>query len=220
LLRGTPEAGGFWSPRPAGGASMFDPGKDEPGVYLYIIPPAGECPGDTAAVEIGLEYPPALGADTTACYTDTLSLSVPDGLLTWQWSDGSHQRDRIITFAGTYILNGTTEHCVFSDSVTVGFFTCEPCNWYAPNIFSPDDDGHNDRWHIFLPCLWQRYRLEIFDRWGNLTFAADDPETEWDGYNRAGEPVPGVYIWKIEWVGELFGVPHTYRAAGDVTIVR
>jgi len=63
-------------------------------------------------------------------------------------------------------------------------------------------------------------KAERGDRWGNLTFAADDPETEWDGYNRAGEPVPGVYIWKIEWVGELFGVPHTYRAAGDVTIVR
>ncbi|HOY05957.1 MAG TPA: gliding motility-associated C-terminal domain-containing protein [Saprospiraceae bacterium] len=220
VLNGNPEAGGFWSPRPEGGPSLFDPAKDAPGVYQYIIPPAGECPGDTAAVEISVEFPPALRADTTACYTDTLVLSVPGGLVSWQWSDGSHQRDRIVSFSGVYTLTGATENCVFTDSVQIGFYTCEPCAWYAPNVFSPNDDGHNDGWHIFLPCLWQTFRLEIFDRWGSLVFAADDPETEWDGYNKSGAPVPGVYIWRIEWVGELFGIPHIYRAAGDVTVVR
>ena len=220
VLQGNPETGGSWLPRPGGGPSLFDPAKDVPGTYRYVIPPAGECPGDTSAVKIDVEFPPALRADTTLCYTDTLVLSVPGELVSWQWSDGSHQRERIVNFSGIYTLNGATENCAFADSVQIGFYTCEPCNWYAPNVFSPDDDGRNDRWHIFLPCLWQKFRLEIFDRWGNLTFATDDPEAEWDGYNKSGEPVPGVYIWKIEWTGELFGVPHTYRAAGDITVVR
>ena len=220
VLGGMPDAGGFWSPRPVAGAGLFDPLKDQPGVYFYIIPPAGVCPGDTAQVTVRTENPPHLGADTTLCYTDTLLLSAPENALTWKWDDGSFRRDLFVTFPGTYTLKGTTEYCAFADSVQVGFYTCKQCVWYAPNIFSPNDDGYNDRWHIFLPCLWQRYRLEIFDRWGNMVFATDDPEIDWDGYQQAREPAPGVYIWRLEWVGELFGVPHTYRAAGDVTIIR
>lgn len=220
VLNGTPDPGGFWSPLPAGGSDFFDPLTDAPGAYRYILSPVGGCPGDTAIATVATEFLPALRADTTICYSDTLILSVPDGLLQWQWNDGSHQRERVIDFPGTYLLTGTTEHCTFTDNVQVGMYTCEPCLWYAPNIFSPNDDGENDSWQVFLPCLWQRYRLEIFDRWGSLVFAADDPETGWDGYQKATGPIPGVYIWRIEWVSELLGLQQTHRAAGDLTILR
>lgn len=219
-LGGLPDAGGFWLPRPAAGAGLFDPLKDEAGVYWYIIPPAGECPGDTSKVTVSVEYPPELRPDTTLCYADTLLLTVPEMVRDWQWNDGSQRRDLAVTFPATYTLTGNTEYCVFADSIQVRFYTCIPCVWYAPNVFSPNDDGVNDRWRIFLPCLWQRFRLEVFDRWGSLVFVADDPETDWDGYRQAGNPAPGVYIWRLEWVGELLGSPQTYRASGDVTIVR
>ncbi|MCC6282204.1 MAG: hypothetical protein IT262_16495, partial [Saprospiraceae bacterium] len=150
VLGGAPDAGGFWSPRPGGGPDLFDPLKDSPGTYFYIIPDAGVCPGDTAQVDIDVAYPPTLVADTTLCHTDTLLLKVPESVLTWQWNDGSHRRDVPVTFPGTYTLTGTTAYCTFTDSVRIGFYTCETCVWYAPNIFSPDDDGVNDRWHIFL----------------------------------------------------------------------
>lgn len=219
-LGGLPDAGGFWSPRPAAGAGSFNPLKDQPGNYFYIIAPVGECPGDTALVAVSVEYPPELQPDTTLCYSDTLLLSAPVTVREWRWNDGSQRRDLSVTFPGTYTLTGNTEHCVFADSIQVSFFTCDPCIWYAPNVFSPNDDGVNDRWRIFMPCLWQRFRLEVFDRWGSLVFAADDPETDWDGYRQAGNPAPGVYIWRLEWVGELLGSPQTYQASGDVTIVR
>lgn len=220
VLDGMPENGGYWSPLPTGGTSRFDPAVDSPGTFQYIVPSVGECPGDTANAVVGVAFPPVLRADTTICYADTLILSVPDGLLQWQWEDGSGQREREIDFPGMYVLTGTTEYCAFTDSIRVDFYTCDPCFSYAPNIFSPNDDGENDAWHVFLPCLWQRYRLEIFDRWGSLVFEADDPETSWDGYLKGREPVPGVYIWRVEWTGELLGVPRTYRLSGDVTVVR
>ncbi len=220
VLGGSPDAGGYWSPRLVSGSDVFDPQKDQPGVFQYIIPDAGVCPGDTALVEVGVALLPSLRTDTTLCYNDTLLLTVPDGARTWKWSTGSNSREIIVSFPGIYTIAATTDYCAFTDSVQVDFYTCETCKWYAPNVFSPNDDGRNDEWHIFLPCLWQRYRLEVFDRWGSLVFAADDPEQEWDGYQRGKEPVPGVYLWRLEWVGELFGAPLTYHASGDVTVLR
>jgi len=220
ILGNSPDPGGFWSPKPITASNLFDPAQDSPGLYAYIIPPVGTCPGDTALVRIAVERSVQLPADTTICNNDVLTLAVPSGLLSWQWSTGSHQPQISITSPGTYALSGQTAHCTFADSITVDFYTCKACDFYVPNVFSPNDDGHNDEWQVFAPCLWSRWRLELYDRWGSLVFAADDPEAFWDGRIRGKDAVPGVYLWRLEWVGELLGVPKMYRAEGDVTVVR
>jgi len=220
VLKGNPGPGGTWSPKTAAGNGLFDPEKDPPGVYAYVLPPFGDCPGDTAFVTIAVEKGLELGKDTTLCYDDALVLEVPPGLTDWQWNDGSHRQKTTVTTPGTFTLTGQTAHCTFTDSVRVDFFTCRECPFYAPNVFSPNDDGDNDEWHIYLPCAWQSFHLAVFDRWGSLVFRSDDPEEGWDGFVRGRAPVPGVYVWRLEWTGELFGQPKTYREEGDVTVLR
>lgn len=219
LLGGGPESGGYWLPatRTPG---VFDPDRDAAGLYAYILPGAGACPGDTALATISVQKGFQLGADTTICFDDTLRLQVPSGVVNWQWNDGSRGSGFQITAPGLYSLEGRLGECVFSDSVLVDFYTCKECPFYAPNVFSPNDDGYNDYFQVFLPCNWLRFRLEIFDRWGNLVFAADDPELKWDGFSRGREPVPGVYVWRAEWTGELFGQPKTVKKSGDVLLLR
>ncbi|HRI59374.1 MAG TPA: gliding motility-associated C-terminal domain-containing protein, partial [Saprospiraceae bacterium] len=173
-----------------------------------------------ALVTVGIEQPFRLRPDTTICYEDTLNLYVPPGVTDWQWNTGSRNEELPVTTPGTYTLTGETQNCTFTDSVQVEFYTCEECPNYAPNVFSPNDDGVNDEWQIFLPCNWLKFRLEVHDRWGSLVFATDDPETGWDGFIRGKEPVPGVYVWSMEWTGELFGEPKVFRSEGDVTVVR
>ncbi len=219
LLGGAPEPGGFWKPATVTGG-VFDPDRDAPGDYLYILPDAGECPGDTARVSVIVQQGFDLQNDTTICYEDTLALTIPPGLANWQWSDGSRGQSLAVTEPGEYGLSGQLGECTFSDNINVGFFTCRECPFYAPNAFSPNYDGDNDQFQVFLPCLWAQFRLEVFDRWGNLVFAADDPETGWNGAGRGREPVPGVYVWRVEWTGELFGQPRVVKKAGDVLLVR
>lgn len=219
VLRGRPDADGRWEPALAAGDNFFDPDRDSAGIYAYIVPEAVPCTGDTAYVEVGIESFFPMRPDTTICYEDTLTLLVPPNARSWAWSDGSNRVELLVTSPDTYTLTWRVEYCTFSDSVEVQFFTCEPCKFFAPNVFSPNDDGVNDGWHIFLPCLWQQFRLEIYDRWGSLVFATDDPEKDWDGSARGREPVPGVYVWIAEWTGELFGEPKVYRAEGDVTVL-
>lgn len=220
MLRGNPLPGGRWSPDLQSGGGLFDPGRDAAGKYSYIFPEIGDCPGDTAVVLVQVEEGFRLRPDTTICFGDTLLLSVPDGLIAWEWNTGSQRPELAVAEAGTYLLTGQTDICTATDSVRVDFYTCEICPHYAPNVFSPNDDGENDTWQVFLPCNWLDFRLEIFDRWGNLAFRSDDPERGWDGFARSREPVPGVYVWRMAWTGELLGVPQVFHAEGDVTVVR
>lgn len=220
LLGGSPEAGGIWQPATAAGKGLFDPAKDPAGRYAYSFPKAGECPLDTAYVNVAIQPSFQLRPDTTLCFDDTLLLVAPSGASDWEWSTGSSTAQLAVTAPGTYALTAQTAGCTFTDSVRVDFYTCLECPHYAPNVFSPNDDGDNDVWQVFLPCNWLEYRLEVYDRWGNLVFAADDPERGWDGYVRDHEPLPGVYVWRLQWTGELFGVPKEFRAEGDVTVIR
>lgn len=217
-LGGTPESTGYWLPNLPGG--QFKPYMDAPGLYRYIVPGAGNCPGDTATVAVAVEQVFQLPADTTLCYGESVLLTVPAGLISWEWSDGSLEFFLEVNEPGIISLTGKTAHCNLSDSIVVSFVTCKTCTFYAPNVFSPNDDGWNDVWQVFFPCLWQRFNLQIFDRWGNLVFTSATPEQAWNGKSKGMPVPPGVYVWSLEWVGELLGESKTNREHGSITIIR
>lgn len=220
VLKGFPDPGGEWVPQPSIPPGFFNPAVDTAGLYTYLFSATSECEGDTAWVRVYLETPPELRPDTTLCYGDELRLDRPRELLSWEWFNGSQAASIGITEPGVYKLNGATDHCIFEDSVAVDFLTCKVCDLYVPNVFSPNDDGDNDQWHAFLPCKWLRFKLKVYDRWGSLVFASEDPEILWDGRIRGKEAQMGVYVWLLEWDAEFFGETKTWRAKGDVTVVK
>ena len=58
----------------------------------------------------------------------------------------------------------TNEGCVYEYFINVEVIG----QIYIPNIFSPNDDGNNDRFFAFMPDDVTAYTLEIYDRWGAL----------------------------------------------------
>jgi gliding motility-associated-like protein len=107
------------------------------------------------------------------------------------------------------------EGCTASDSVFIDVFY--PV--YVPNAFSPNNDGVNDA--FIVEGLEPRgYRLEIFNRWGDLLFFSENPEEPWLGQNQleASEYfVPdGVYIWRLRY--EMRDGPRLLD--GTVTLLR
>ena len=83
---------------------------------------------------------------------------------------------------------------------------CE-CPVYVPNAFTPDNDGANDLFKPVLGCEPDSYQLEIFNRWGDIIFATDDPETGWFGQVEADPSSldysgyftrSNVYHWRIK----------------------
>jgi len=93
---------------------------------------------------------------------------------------------------------------------------------FVPNVFSPNDDGFNDRWTIFsrLDNTWVN-SLVLFDRWGKMLFAKDEfllKDFEgWDGISYGKDLNPGVYAY----VADLtLGDGTKTRVKGDVTLIR
>ena len=74
-----------------------------------------------------------------------------------------------------------------------------------PEAFSPDNDGHNDKFYPMAnnPGIRSIQSFEIFDRWGGIiyrvtNFPISDPAFGWNGATRNGTTVqPGKYVYQI-----------------------
>ncbi|MBI2720951.1 MAG: gliding motility-associated C-terminal domain-containing protein, partial [Bacteroidetes bacterium] len=91
---------------------------------------------------------------------------------------------------------------------------------YIPNAFTPDQNGRND---FFFPkgvgISEDKYKMEIFDRWGELIFTSNAFRTGWDGTVKGSGQIAkdDVYIYKI-WVTDLEGRKKYY--VGHVTLLK
>ncbi|MFN0177010.1 MAG: gliding motility-associated C-terminal domain-containing protein [Saprospiraceae bacterium] len=93
---------------------------------------------------------------------------------------------------------------------------------YPPNIFSPNDDGENDRFTLYTKGVREIRRLVIFDRWGEevflrKNFQPNDDSLGWDGTFRGSPLTPAVFVWaaEVEYIDGEVEVIY-----GDVTVVR
>jgi gliding motility-associated-like protein len=94
---------------------------------------------------------------------------------------------------------------------------------HAPNTFTPDGDGINDRFGpVGMSVDPTAYSMVIFDRWGRIVFETTDPATSWDGRASDGTPVQdGIYAYRI--TARPFypdGGQRTVELRGHVTLLR
>jgi gliding motility-associated-like protein len=88
--------------------------------------------------------------------------------------------------------------CNATDSVFVEAAGVEGIE--MPNAFSPNGDGHNDRFRPVHKCIDQGHFI-ILNRYGKVIFETNDLDVAWDGQFK-GEPQPmGTYVYHL--TGEL-----------------
>jgi gliding motility-associated-like protein len=111
-----------------------------------------------------------------------------------------------------------------SDADTVLIKVNREKNVYAPNVFSPNDDGRDDQFYLFAkPGVVRNIKtFQVYDRWGNALFRYDnaqvnDPSYGWNGAFRAQKMNPGVYVWYVE-LEYIDGTSEVLK--GDVLLVR
>jgi gliding motility-associated-like protein len=123
--------------------------------------------------------------------------------------------------SGWYKLTASDGTCTAMDRVF--FLVAQLPAIYPPTHFSPNGDNNND---IFYPqtgtSVARIESLQIFDRWGDLVFAAydfppNDPNFGWDGTYKGRPLNPAVFVCKT--VFRLKDGSTTIRYS-DITLVR
>ncbi|MBA3680157.1 MAG: gliding motility-associated C-terminal domain-containing protein [Bacteroidetes bacterium] len=129
--------------------------------------------------------------------------------------------DHIYSYAGTYqiyLVAINTKGC--KDTATGTIEITPDMGVYIPNAFTPDNNGRNE---VFMPYGYgiseDNYKMEIFDRWGELIFTSTEFRKGWDGKvkgtNITGQD--GVYIYKIT-ISDLENNKKNY--VGHVTLLK
>ncbi|RYZ51448.1 MAG: gliding motility-associated C-terminal domain-containing protein, partial [Chitinophagaceae bacterium] len=104
------------------------------------------------------------------------------------------------------------------DSITLRLSNTVRCDTlYFPNAFTPNGDHRNDVFKSAYNHSIRKYRLTIFNRWGNLVFTTSNGEKGWDGIYNGKEQGTGVYVWLATYTTAL-GKQKTQK--GVVTLLR
>jgi gliding motility-associated-like protein len=73
---------------------------------------------------------------------------------------------------------------------------------FAPDAFSPNDDGYNDSFEVKAE-MYKTFKMSVINRWGEVVFHSDDILKGWDGKIKGKEAPVGAYIWHVEIVDNL-----------------
>jgi len=67
--------------------------------------------------------------------------------------------------------------------------------FYAPSMFTPNDDGKNDEYQIFMSGT-KDFEFMIFNRWGEQIFYTKDRNETWDGKHKGKFVKNDTYVFK------------------------
>lgn len=87
---------------------------------------------------------------------------------------------------------------------------------FAPNSFTPNNDGINDTYQWSIPGA-RSFKIAIFSRWGNKVFESNNIIQNWDGKYMGEICSDGVYLGKIEIVSETGKI---YYLNTTITLIR
>ncbi len=103
------------------------------------------------------------------------------------------------------------------------FLECD-CEFYAPNVFSPNGDNLNDYFQLLPNCSLKIKILsfEVFDRWGEMLYninEGDPSMIQWNGMFKQRLLPSGVYVWRIKYEYNINSRTIQKNQSGDVTIM-
>ena len=129
--------------------------------------------------------------------------------ITWS-SEGTYQfyviREENGCFSSPLYFNVSIEYCP-EDLI------------FIPNSFTPDGNQLNNIWKPkYNSAFNYNFKLEVFNRWGELIWVSKSTDDGWDGrHNNKLVPI-GVYVWKLSY-GNFDGY-YKYEMIGHVNVLR
>jgi gliding motility-associated-like protein len=199
--------------------------------YMVVGSDSYGCFSDTAVVAVTVLPLPTVdaGPDVQVLQAQPVTLlgTASADVVSWAWTPPDYLSctdcaEPVCTpkKGETYTATVTGANgCTASDTVVVGLI-CEESRVRIPDAFTPNGDGHNDRFSIL--GIGEVDHLVIYDRWGvkvferNHSFTADIGSS-WDG-TMGGQPAPaGVYAYFVQMTCPAGGA---FARQGTVVLIR
>lgn len=164
------------------------------GQYFVKVTLNGCVSKDTIKINYDLKPKFSLGPDRLLCSGNTIILDPKINDVSYLWQDGSINKTYKATQSGLYYLAATNYCGTTTDSIILNKGVCDI---YVPNAFTPNGDGLND---LFRPGYGDNiieYKMEVFNRYGQLVFITSDRAKGWDGRINGKPQQAGAYTWII-----------------------
>jgi gliding motility-associated-like protein len=170
------------------------------GVYGDTARTASGCDSLIRFFNVRFEaYPKVLVAKSNDvnCNRGVAELSATGGRY-FRWTDdrgqvlGGDKRLTVTPKATTVytVESWDVEGCATRQVVSVFVDTSGGANSFpVPTAFTPNGDGLNDCFNVRFWGTVSQFRMDVFDRWGELIFSTTDIQKCWDGTFR-GKPMP------------------------------
>lgn len=189
------------------------------GDYWVQVTDNNNCKGVDSIILISILPLPSnfLKPADSICQRENLTISSLVNYISYLWSTGSTSPTIQVTSAGQYILTvNDNNSCEGKDTILVIAKNCTRAV-YIPNAFTPNNDMNNDIFRATVYGTLFTFRLEVFNRYGQLVFITNDPLQGWDG-NYKGKPQPlSTYTWRC--VYQFAGKMYT-EEKGTVILIR
>lgn len=222
-LIGPKEEGGSWT-GPTNNALGIDPEVRisvlAPGTYNYFYQVGQDNCRDTATVQLRISrLKPPLPTDTLLCDNRDWKINLTDPDASYLWQDGSTSPLYTIDTPGSYSVAVKKTCGSTTATIQVTYGDCGDCNLSMPNAFSPNGDGQNDTFGVITDCQFNTYSFRVFNRWGEVVYATDDPRASWDGIYMGQKSKPDTYTYQVNY--RLVIDPTTLQTrSGSVVLMR
>lgn len=171
----------------------------ELGIYDVTVTNACGVANDDIVIDYLLPLEVNLQEDFFLCQPVAILSTSEHPDAAYKWNNGEEGRAIEVQEPGFYTLTAETICEIQSDTVEVK--TCNICDVYIPNVFSPNNDGINDKFSPLtgVTCELSNYLLRIYDRWGALVFESRNPEEGWDGTFQSKVIAASSYVWQLSY---------------------
>lgn len=172
-------------------------------VVKYISPPESDFPGDTVV-----------------CKNQIIQLSVTGREMEvfWNGIPGGSSKE-FVNYDGKVLINATNNCGELIKEVNLATKNCF-CYVYYPNAITLNDDHLNETFGPVYDCIWDRYKLLIYNRWGEKVYETDQPSDSWDGTFQGNPVQGGYYVWIAQYIALENTIPVRIQKKGVVYIIR
>jgi len=88
------------------------------------------------------------------------------------------------------------------------------------NVFTPNNDGHNDYFDLNKFDYVKDFSVEIYNRWGKRVYESTDVKIHWDGKINGKAADDGVYYWIAKYTESCHENPPVITNTGFVHVIR